>query len=73
MIMLIQNLGPGYAVWDKAATIRFLKPGRTTLYAKFTLDASYLPNGAPSDQIGLGELGGDDAQFLLRGQFQLIL
>ena len=42
-------------------------------YAKFTLDASYLPNGAPSDQIGLGELGGDDAQFTLRGQFQLVL
>ncbi len=37
MIMLIQNLGPGYTVWDKAATIRFLKPGRTTLFAKFTL------------------------------------
>ena len=42
MIMLIQNLGPGYTVWDKAATIRFLKPGRTTLYAKFTLDEAEL-------------------------------
>lgn len=42
MIMLIQNLGPGYTVWDKAATIRFLKPGRTTLYAKFTLDEDEL-------------------------------
>jgi hypothetical protein len=42
MIMLIQNLGPGYTVWDKAATIRFLKPGRTTLYAKFTLDEGEL-------------------------------
>ena len=33
MIMLIKLLGPGYVVWDKAASIRFLKPGRTTLYA----------------------------------------
>ncbi len=42
-------------------------------YAKFTLDFTYLPNGCPSDQIGLGELAGDDAQYLLRGQFQLVL
>jgi hypothetical protein len=42
-------------------------------YAKFTLDFTYLPNGAPADQIGLGELGGDDAQFVLRAQFQLVL
>ncbi len=38
MIMLIKNLGSGYLVWDKAATIRFRKPGRTTLYARFLLD-----------------------------------
>ena len=42
MIMLIQNLGPGYTVWDKSATIRFLKPGRATLYARFTLDEAEL-------------------------------
>ena len=35
MIMLIKILGPGYTVWDKAATIRFLKPGRSTLTARF--------------------------------------
>lgn len=37
MIMLIQVLGPGYVVWDKAATIRFRRPGRTTLHARFVL------------------------------------
>jgi Domain of unknown function (DUF4442) len=37
MIMLIRILGPGYTVWDKAATIRFKKPGRSTLYARFVL------------------------------------
>ena len=37
MIMLIRLLGPDYIVWDKAAQIRFLKPGRTTLYATFTI------------------------------------
>jgi len=38
MVMLIKLLGPDYIVWDKAATIHFRKPGRTTLYARFTLD-----------------------------------
>ena len=39
MVMLIKNLGPEYVVWDKAANIRFKKPGRQTLYAHFALDA----------------------------------
>jgi acyl-coenzyme A thioesterase PaaI-like protein len=38
MLMLIKNLGPEYVVWDKAATIRFRKPGRETLYATFKVD-----------------------------------
>lgn len=38
MLMLIKNLGPGYVVWDKAATIRFKKPGRETLFATFMID-----------------------------------
>ena len=37
MIMLIKILGSGYVVWDKAATIRFKKPGRSTLYARFRI------------------------------------
>ena len=38
MIMLIKVLGPDYIVWDKAATIRFIRPGRSTLYARFLLE-----------------------------------
>lgn len=38
MMMLIRCLGPGYLVWDKAASIRFRRPGRTTLYATFQID-----------------------------------
>ncbi|HNQ15801.1 MAG TPA: DUF4442 domain-containing protein [Pyrinomonadaceae bacterium] len=38
MIMLIKNLGSEYVVWDKAATIRFKKPGKETLFAEFRLD-----------------------------------
>ncbi len=37
MLMLIRNLGPGYVVWDKAAKIRFRKPGKDTLYVDFRL------------------------------------
>jgi acyl-coenzyme A thioesterase PaaI-like protein len=37
MIMLIKNLGPDYVVWDKSATVRFRKPARTKLHARFLL------------------------------------
>jgi acyl-coenzyme A thioesterase PaaI-like protein len=38
MIMLIKLLGPDYVVWDKAASIRFRKPGKRTLTARFVVD-----------------------------------
>ena len=38
MVMLMMVLGRDYIVWDKAATIRFRKPGRTNLTAEFTLN-----------------------------------
>jgi acyl-coenzyme A thioesterase PaaI-like protein len=37
MLILIENLGRNYIVWDKAASIRFRKPGRGTVRAKFRL------------------------------------
>ena len=37
MILLKQALGPGYVIWDKAATIRFRRPGLTNVRAKFHL------------------------------------
>jgi acyl-coenzyme A thioesterase PaaI-like protein len=33
MVMLIRILGPEFVVWDRASTIRYLRPGRTTLYS----------------------------------------
>ncbi|MCU1227322.1 MAG: hypothetical protein JWO97_206 [Acidobacteria bacterium] len=57
MLMLIHLLGRGYIVWDKSATIRFRKPGRTTLHATFTIDEAELEairlataNGEPVDR-----------------------
>ena len=37
MVMLIRRLGPEYIVWDKSATVRFKKPGRGTLTARFAV------------------------------------
>jgi len=37
MLMLIKNLGPDYIVWDKAASIRFRKPGKGKVRAEFRL------------------------------------
>ena len=58
MIMLIRILGKEYVVWDKAATIRFRKPGRTTLRATFRIEEAELEairaaaaDGKPVDRI----------------------
>jgi len=37
MLMLIENLGRDYIVWDKSANIRFRKPGQGRLVARFRL------------------------------------
>jgi acyl-coenzyme A thioesterase PaaI-like protein len=36
-LMLAVHLGPDYIVWDKAASIRYRRPGREALYAEFTV------------------------------------
>jgi len=57
MIMLIHLLGRDYVVWDKAAEIRFLKPGRATLYATFRIGREQLDEiraaaeGGPIDRV----------------------
>ena len=37
MILMMKNLGPEYVVWDKEARVRFLKPARGTVTARFQL------------------------------------
>ena len=43
--------------------------------AKLTVDAVWLPDGTPSNETGIGHLDpdADGEQFLVRGQFQLLL
>ena len=42
MLMVMANLGGDYIVWDKAATIRYRKPGRGTVRAEFRLSDSQI-------------------------------
>ena len=42
MILLLRRLGSGYRVWDAAGAIEFVKPGRGTVQAQFSLDDATL-------------------------------
>ncbi len=42
MLMLIENLGRDYIVWDKSATIRFRRPGKGLVSAKFRLSGEQI-------------------------------
>jgi acyl-coenzyme A thioesterase PaaI-like protein len=36
-LMMAHNLGRGFTVWDRAAAIRFIAPGRSSVFADFRL------------------------------------
>jgi len=42
MLMLMSNLGSEYIVWDKAASIRYRKPGKGTVRAEFRLTGAQI-------------------------------
>jgi acyl-coenzyme A thioesterase PaaI-like protein len=42
VVMLAENLGPGYVIWDKVAKIRFLRPGLGRVHARFILSPEML-------------------------------
>lgn len=42
MVQLINILPSSYVVWDKAASIRFRRPGNQTLYAEFDLSKEFI-------------------------------
>lgn len=37
MLILIEHLGDAYVVWDKAGSIRYVRPGRGTVRARFEI------------------------------------
>jgi acyl-coenzyme A thioesterase PaaI-like protein len=53
MLMLSENLGPDYVVWDKAANIDFIAPGRGRVYALFHVSPERL------EEIRAGTAGGE--------------
>ena len=42
MLMLMENLGRDYIVWDKAASIDFISPGKGPVHAEFRIDDELL-------------------------------
>ena len=42
MLMLMENLGRQYIVWDKAADIDFIAPGKGPVFARFHIDQTLL-------------------------------
>jgi hypothetical protein len=53
MLMLMQLLGRDYIVWDKAASIDFVSPGKGAVHAEFRIDDALL------EQIRAQTAGGD--------------
>ena len=53
MLMLMQLLGRDYIVWDKAASIDFISPGKGPVHAEFRIDDALLA------QIRQHTAGGD--------------
>lgn len=51
MLILMHALGDGYIVWDKAAQIQFLRPGRGTVSATFHIPPERITEiRAPADR-----------------------
>ncbi|MGC5699342.1 DUF4442 domain-containing protein [Pseudomonas sp. NFXW11] len=42
MLLLMENLGRDYIVWDKAAAIDFIAPGKGPVFARFIIDQALL-------------------------------
>lgn len=53
MILVKECLGNDYLVWDKAAEIEFVKPGKGTVHAEFNVEDSAL------DEIRAATAGGE--------------
>jgi len=53
MMMLINNLGPKYIVWDKGAKIEFKKPGKGTIRVRFEFSEQEINDiKAKADELG---------------------
>ena len=51
MIQLMQILDDSYVVWDKAASIKYKRPAKETLYGEFNFSADLI-NISPFETVG---------------------
>jgi acyl-coenzyme A thioesterase PaaI-like protein len=73
VFLLVRHLGDGYLVWDKAATIEFLKPGRGRVTAAFRVSTAEVEEiRAAADRDGktepvlTAEVVGEDGEVVAR-------
>jgi len=52
MVMMMNSLGSGYIVWDKAGAVRFIKPARGTVTAQFELTDAMLQEARSKTESG---------------------
>lgn len=61
MLLAMQSLGRDYLVWDRAATVDFVKPGRGTVHACFDLADAVLDELREATASGVKALRWFDA------------
>ena len=73
VFILMKHLGPGYLVWDKKATIEFLKPGRGRVTGRYRLPPEEIARvkaladaGETVEPVYTGEIVADDGTLVAR-------
>jgi hypothetical protein len=62
MLLLMENLGREYIVWDKAASVRYRKPGRGKVRAEFRLSEAEIEEV----RAAVAEKGKHERSFVVR-------
>jgi hypothetical protein len=73
VFIVMRQLGAGYLVWDKAATIEFLRPGRGRVTATFHVPPEQIEEirvaadrGEKVEPVLTAEVVGDDGELVAR-------
>ena len=73
LFIVAKNLGPGYQVWDKAAQIEFLKPGRGRVTGRYHVPPEEIARvkaladaGEKVEPVYVGEIVADDGTLVAR-------
>jgi acyl-coenzyme A thioesterase PaaI-like protein len=73
VFIVIKSLGPGYLVWNKAATIEFLRPGRGRVTATFHVPPERIAEiraaadrGEKVEPVLVAEIVADDGELVAR-------